>query len=225
MPSVLFQLRLLNIKTCPEWVVSMCVCVCVCVMHMYIKLMHACGHVRAMHPLTQLCSLYPVQDQEGRTAAVIIAIATEVEAHCRCGFTTAIISSPLFRCFPQSTNAVTLRARLIDSTLLSAVQDWVQASGLIPVQSILIEVDRTCQVAISSLADTECISELITTSSPSTTMIANPVSSNDNSVAVIGGVVGVVIVLIIAITIAVIVVAVLQFKSKKDKLVVGNLGR
>ena len=178
---------------------------------------------------------------ELRTAAVVTAIATEVEAHCRCGFTTAIISAPLFRCFPQSTNAVTLRARLIDSTLLSAVQDWVQASGLIPVQSILIEVDRTCQVAISSLADMECISELVvTTTSPLTTsdpdtstttpipMVTSPGATSDNSVTIIGGVVGVVIVLIVAITItiSVIVVAVLLFKSKKDKLTdVGVMAR
>ena len=70
---------------------------------------------------------------------------------------------------------------------------------------IIISVDKTCQVEISSLADTECNTI--------------PVGS-ESSAAVIGGVVGVVIVLIIAVTITVIVIAVLVFKSRREKLIV-----
>ena len=137
------------------------------------------------------------------------AFITEVEAHCQCGFTAPMITAPLFRCFPQSTNAVTLRARLIDSRFLTAVEDWVQESGLIPTEGILIEVDKTCQVAITSLADMECTSQSVST---------------DNSVAIIGGVVGgVVMVLIIAITVTIISLAVLLFKSKKQKITVRRM--
>ena len=151
------------------------------------------------------------QDQDGRTAAVTSAVAREVEAHCRCGFTAEVISAPFFRCFPQSTSAVTLRARLTDSRFLAAVQDWIHSSGLIPIRGTLIQVDNTCQVAITSLTDTEC------TSQP---------ASADNSVAVIGGVVGgVVIVLIIAITIVVVVIAILMFKSRRERLSVGKMAK
>ena len=154
-------------------------------------------------------NFHPPQDQDGRTAAVTSAMATEVEAHCRCGFTVEVISAPFFRCFPQSTNAVTLRARLTDSRFLAAVQDWIHSSGLIPIWGTLIQVDSTCQVAITSLIDTEC------TSQP---------ASADNSVAVIGGVVGgVVIALIIAIT--VVVIAILMFKSRRERLSVGKMAK
>ena len=154
-------------------------------------------------------------------------MAIEVEAHCQCGFDVSIISAPLFRCFPQSTNAVTLRATLIDSTLLTAVQEWIQESGLLPIQGILIEVDRTCQVAISSLADTECISEpVVPTTSPPTSvpmatdaMVTSPKLSSNESVVVIGGLTaGIAIALIFAVAIIVIVVAVLVSKARKGKL-------
>ncbi len=109
--------------------------------------------------------------------------AASVESQCGCGFSSMVITSPVFRCFPESSIAVTFRATLTDSRLLTPIQDWIQTNGFITIQSVLNEVDKTCQVQISSLADTEC----------------NNVPVNDeSSAAVIGGVVGgVVIVLII----------------------------
>ncbi len=131
--------------------------------------------------------------------------AASVESDCGCGFSSMVITSPVFRCFPESSTAVTFRATLTDSRLLTPIQDWIQTNGFIPIQSVLIEVDKSCQVQISSLADTEC-----------TTVLA----SSDSSAAVIGGVVGVVIVLIIVVGIVVIVIAVLVFKSRREKLTV-----
>ncbi len=146
------------------------------------------------------------QDQDGRIDAVRSMFAAEVESHCGCGFSSMVITSPRFRCFPESSTAVTFRATLTDSRLLTPIQDWIQTNGFIPIQSVLIEVDKTCQVEISSLADTECNTI--------------PVGS-ESSAAVIGGVVGgVVIVLIVAVTITVIVIAVLVFKSRREKLIV-----
>ncbi|XP_064386134.1 mucin-2-like isoform X4 [Halichondria panicea] len=163
--SVLFQLRLTNIRNCLDWV-----------------------------------------DQDGRIDAVRSMFAAEVESHCGCGFSSMVITSPRFRCFPESSTAVTFRATLTDSRLLTPIQDWIQTNGFISIQSVLIEVDKTCQVEISSLADTECNTI--------------PVGS-ESSAAVIGGVVGgVVIVLIVAVTITVIVIAVLVFKSRREKLIV-----
>ena len=131
------------------------------------------------------------------------AFATEVESHCGCGFSSMVMTVPLFRCFPGSDTAATFRATLIDSRLLTPIQDWIQTNGFIPIQNVLIEVDKTCQVEISSLADTECNTILV---------------GSESSAAVIGGVVGVVIVLIVAVTITVIVIAVLMFKSRRDRL-------
>ena len=184
----------------------MCVYVCV----------YACMCV-IQHPH----AYYP-QEQEENTAAVTVALATEVEAHCKCGFTVDIISLLLFRCFPQSTNTVTLRAKLIDSTLLSAVQDWVQDSGLLPIQNILIEVDKSCELTVSSFADTECIGEPTTTTpDPTVTSIA---VVNDDSMAVIWRVVvGIVVcLLIIAFAITAIVIVILLFKCKNKNLGIMN---
>ena len=145
-----------------------------------------------------------MQDQDGRIEVVMSMFAASVESDCGCVFSSMVITSPVFRCFPESSTAVTFRATLTDSRLLTPIQDWIQTNGFITIQSVLNEVDKTCQVQISSLADTEC----------------NNVPVNDeSSAAVIGGVVGgVVIVLIIAVT--VIVIAVLVFKSRREKLTV-----
>ncbi len=144
-----------------------------------------------------------MQDQDGRIEAVMSTFAVEVESHCRCGFSSVVLISPVFRCFPESSTAVTFRATLTDSRLLTPIQDWIQTNGFIPIQSVLIEVDKSCQVEITSLADTECSTIL---------------DSGESSAAVIGGVVGgVVIVLIVAVTITVIVIAVLVFKSRRDR--------
>ncbi len=70
---------------------------------------------------------------------------------------------------------------------------------------VIIRVDKSCQVEISSLADTECTNQL---------------AGSSDIVAVVGGVVGVFIV--IGITIVVIVIAVLVFKSRREKLTVNK---
>ncbi len=156
-----------------------------------------------MHKII-MYNYYSPQNQADRVDAVISTFVAEVESHCGCGFSSMVITSPRFRCFPESDRAVTFRATLTDSRLLTPIQDWIQTNGFITIQNVLIEVDKTCQVQISSLADTECNTI--------------PVGS-ESSTAVIGGVVGgVVIVLIIAVT--VIVIAVLVFKSRREKLTV-----
>ncbi len=176
--SVLFQLRLTNIKDCLDWVVSTFLLNYV---YYYIALS---------------------QDQDGRIEVVMSMFAASVESDCGCGFSSMVITSPVFRCFPESDRAVTFRATLTDSRLLTPIQDWIQTNGFIPIQSVLIEVDKSCQVQISS---TEC-----------TTVLA----SSESSATVIGGVGGVVIVLIIVVGVVVIVIAVLVFKRRREKLTV-----
>ncbi len=142
------------------------------------------------------------------------AFAVEVESHCRCGFSSMVMSAPLFRCFPGSDRAVTFQAFLTDSRLLTPIQDWIQTNGFIPIQNVLIEVDKSCLVQISSLADTECTTN-------------QPVAAGISDLAtVIGGVVGgVVIVLIIVVGIVVIVIAYFVFKNKREKLTVNKTAK
>ena len=131
------------------------------------------------------------------------SFATEVESHCGCGFSSTVITAPLFRCFPGSERVVTFRATLTNSKLLTPIQDWIQTDGFIPIQNVLIEVDKSCPVQISSLADTECTNQ--------------PTAAGSSDIAtVVGGVVGVVLV----VGFVVVVIAVLLFKSRREKLTV-----
>ncbi len=155
-----------------------------------------------------------MQDQDERIEAVMSAFAVEVENHCGCGFSSMVMTAPLFRCFPGSDRAVTFRATLTDSRLLTPIQAWIQTNGFIPIQNVLIEVDKSCPVQISSLTDIEC------TNQPAA-------AGSSDLAAVVGGVVGVVIVLIIVvgITIVVIVIAVLVFKNRREKLTVNKTSK
>ena len=140
------------------------------------------------------------QDQDGRIGSVTEALVSEIQDH---SFAPGDIQEPSFQCFPESNQAVTFRA-ITTSTFINDISRWIADDGLLRVQTVFIRVDKSCQVQISSFADTEC-----------TTVV---LASSDSSAAVIGGVVGVVIVLIIAVT--VIVVAVLVFKNRREKLIV-----
>ncbi len=144
------------------------------------------------------------QDQDGRIGSVTEALVSEIQDHCQCSFAPSDIQEPSFQCFPESNQAVTFRA-ITTSTFINDISRWIADDGLLRVQMVFIRVDKSCQVQISSFADTEC----------------NNVPVNDeSSAAVIGGVVGVVIVLIVAVTITVIVIAVLVFKSRREKLTI-----
>ena len=148
---------------------------------------------------------YSPQDQNGRIEAVTEALVSEIQGVCQCSFALSDIQEPSFQCFPESNQAVTFRA-ITTSTFIGDISRWIADDGLLRVQRVFIRVDKTCQVEISSFEDTECNTI--------------PVGS-ESSAAVIGGVVGgVVIVLIIAVTITVIVIAVLVFKSRREKLTV-----
>ena len=69
---------------------------------------------------------------------------------------------------------------------------------------MLIEVDKSCQVAISEATDAECTSE--------------PTARGGNTIVIAGVVGGVLVVLLIAITVVVIVISALVFKRRRAKL-------
>ena len=110
-----------------------------------------------------------------------------------CGITSDIIDTPSFACFPESPTSVTYRARLLGTSetdsgsLISLIEEWVRGGAGIIMTGVLVTVDSKCPVAISSLGEGEC--------QPPT---------NDNTAAIIGGVVAVI--LIIAITFAVVAI-------------------
>ena len=128
------------------------------------------------------------------------ALVLELESFCQCGFTSMNIKEPSFQCFSGSSEAATYRAE-INGRFIDTIAQWISEDGIIRVQMVLIRVDSSCQVAITSLGDPECI-----------------VSPGGNP-AVVGGVVGAIIaVLIIAIAVVVIVIAALVLNSRRAKL-------
>jgi hypothetical protein len=118
------------------------------------------------------------------------AIISNINQHCQCGLPHEIITNGVFRCFPASPQAVTFRAVLHGGTkassseLSSYIQRWIRNDVTIPVQSVLINVDSSCMVAISSFDDEEC-------------QINSEQPTNNSSSAVIGGTVAGLLLLLI----------------------------
>ena len=105
----------------------------------------------------------------------------------------------VFKCFSDSPQAVIYRAILhgtanaTSTVLISHINEWIAEEPTVTVQRVLLTIDGSCSVAISSLTDKE--------ECPS--IQSQNRSSFDNAEVIIGGVVSLVIVLIIAATVIV----------------------
>lgn len=159
-----------------------------------------------------------MQEQDGRIDAVTNSFASDVADDCNCGFSSTLVTNSVFRCFPDSSTAVTFRATLTDSRFLPHIQNWLQRRGFVSVQNVLVAVDSTCQVEISSLADSECVMASQPTEPAPTT------ETNDTPVIPLGPVAGGVVggVFLILLIIFLIYIA-LKCKSRRKKLTVQRM--
>lgn len=89
-------------------------------------------------------------------------IISNVESRCGCAFTEDRLTQRGFQCFASSPDAVTYRV-VLHSTREASVQDltqdieqWIQEGAPISVQFLLLAIDSSCDVAISSFSDAEC---------------------------------------------------------------------
>ena len=123
---------------------------------------------------------------------------------------------PNFRCFGESEDAVTYRAE-ISGTLLAPpdhvvlfIEEWLSQGALILFDIILVPLDESCQVVVTSLADQECN----TPTSATTVLMTEATSSlpTEQSVTlavIVGGAIGgVIIVVVVALIIIIIVVSI-----------------
>ena len=135
-----------------------------------------------------------------------------------------MIDNQLFVCYPESPSFLTYRARLEGTSerdsgsLGSLIEAWVRGGeASLVMTGVLMTVDSSCAVAISSPNEPEC----------STDMPAVERSSDEGPAqvldAIIGGVVAVVIVLIIAITIAVITIIFLVLRNRRGEVSLKNI--
>ncbi len=119
------------------------------------------------------------------------------------------ILNPKFRCFPESEDAVTYRAEVSGTQAASAVEianyieDWLADGAIVAFEFLLIPVDSTCQVILTSIADPECINP--TPISP--TSIQFPV-------AAVGGAISAVIFLIVICTIMIVMIYIRIHKKR-----------
>ena len=99
---------------------------------------------------------------DGKLNDIIVAVVQNTELSCQCTLSTERITEGAFRCFENSEQQVTFRARLhgtaqvTSSQLIVYIEQWKAMDVTIAVQGVLLSVDRACIVAVSSFSDLEC---------------------------------------------------------------------
>ena len=141
--------------------------------------------------------------------------------------------SPNFRCFEESEDAVTYRAEVTGtplappSQIISFIEEWLSQGALILFDIVLVPVDDSCQVVVSSIADPECNTPTTATTGIMTeatrpmteatglvteTTASSPVEQSGTLTAIVGGAAGVVIVLVVALIIVIVIILVVRAK-------------
>ena len=153
------------------------------------------------------------------------------EQLCHCGFTAGHIDHAVsgFQCSENQRNQVVFRSKLYGtvntnaSTLTNYIQQWVSSGTLIAVLGLILDVDPTCPVHISSFSDPECA---LTTPPSSPGAQSNTVSPIHPTIgSLFAGVTAGIVVLVIAvivITIVIIVILVIR-RRRKGSYDLGNL--
>ena len=139
------------------------------------------------------------------------AIISNINQHCPCGLYLENVTNGVFRCFPASPQAVTFRAVLhhggtkaSSSELSSYIEQWIRNDVTIPIQSVLINIDSSCMVAISSFDDGEC-------------QVNSKQPTNNNSSAVIGGAVaGLLLLLVLSSAVIIALLIMLRWRKRHD---------
>lgn len=150
-------------------------------------------------------------------------VLDSTERSCRCGFIRDRITDEVFRCFPSSPQTVTYRAIIhgtagaTSAQLFSHIEQWTTEGAALIIDQVLLSVDASCSVAISSIfINEECPKAHSTTSDPSDFV---PASSESEIPAIIGGsTVAVIAVIVIASTAVAITILVLKNHCTDKKL-------
>ena len=141
-----------------------------------------------------------------------------VEERCQCGFTVRNILEPTFLCFAESEDAVTYRAEILGTGVVSVaditshIQDWITQGALITFDFVLIVVDSSCKVIVTSVSDPECNNPITELSDPTLAPKSTsppPPADTQAPLALLGGVLGGVLMLLTGV--AIVTVAVLFY--------------
>jgi hypothetical protein len=128
------------------------------------------------------CPLWVEADKVKKISNITSAVVRALKEMSVCDIQSKVVDKPAFKCYPDSPSYVTLRGQLNgtateDSTsLISSVKEWVSTSPEIHVNSVLLGIDSTCSVAISSLTELECLEEIDSTSNTTSSHDAAPLA-------------------------------------------------
>ena len=132
------------------------------------------------------------------------------------------ILKPTFRCFAESEDAVTYRVEIICTGVASAaditsyIQDWIKQGALITFDFVLIAVDSSCQVIVTSVLDPECNNP---TETPQQSLTSKP-ADTQAPLALLGGVLGGVLMLVVGVltVITAVLVCCRRYKKRPRKI-------
>ena len=178
-------------------------------------------NVLALEISTQQATL--TEQKQNDVKAVVLEL---LEASCtEC--TSENVDRQSFSCFDESPSYVTYRARLegtweADSdSLISLIEEWVKGGeASVIVTGILMNVDSTCSVTISSLSEPECskpIPSSVVTSTTSSPFPSQPPLSDTNTPVIIGGVVVAIVIVVTTVAITIAIIA-LVLKSRPQSI-------
>jgi hypothetical protein len=150
-----------------------------------------------------------MEKPEEKADDIAMSIVETLSQRCHCEFTSDLIGSEGFQCFPESKHAVTFRTEISEapttsvSVLVSHLTDWISTGTAISIGALFITVDRTCSTVIASFISEECQADvttaLATRSSEMTDVTVNTVGIT-TSVVVMASIAAVVVIVVIMIT-------------------------
>ena len=149
---------------------------------------------------------------EEKRNGIISAVVDAIEQLCRCGYTAQYIDSSVsgFQCSSNHPSQVVFRSKLYGtadttaSEVTTHINQWISSDVSIVILGLILDIDPTCPVQISSFSDPEC---LVATSPPPGT------GATSSAGATAAGVV----VLIATITIAAVVVVIVVIIMRRRR--------
>jgi len=160
---------------------------------------------------------------------LITAVVDATEQLCHCVFTEGDIDSTVsgFKCSSFQNSLVLFRSKLYGtasrtaSEVITHINQWISGDVSIIVLGLILEIDPTCPVLISSFSDPEC---QLATSPPSgtgattSTEVPSGTNTTTSTEAIAAGVVVGIVIIAIVVVVFVIAVIITRRRSASWKL-------
>ena len=114
-----------------------------------------------LHTYTYTClRIIQITERDVTLEDITSAVLQQLTTSCaECGINSDIIDRQSIACVPESSTIVTYRARLEGTSetesgsLISLIEEWASGGASIIVTGVLMTVDPTCSMGISSLSE------------------------------------------------------------------------